>query len=329
MTKKRIIFVVKLLVMIVVFVYVGIKLKEAWQSIDEKKISIDWRFAPIAVVALIGNMLTSALVWRWLASKMGHRGHTLGLIAAYTFSQMGKYVPGKVALLLMRIERAARYGMPKRTVTLSTLLENMIFMISGGLTGMVAIAHVAGELRPAMQALVWPVTLAMVIILTTACHPRVFYGLVNRVLVKMKRVPVTKEDQLSSSTLTRALLGFLPCWIFGGIAMWATTCCLHPTNIANVGWFAGAYALSVIIGMASLFPGGIGVREVVLGAAITLQLTPVMGHDKAAILALVAVALQRFYQVIVEVALGLGGMAVTSFAKPVAEGEEIRMTKFE
>jgi hypothetical protein len=263
-------------------------------------------------------MLTSACVWRWLAHKMGDRCRTIPLLASYTYSQMGKYFIGKVVLLLMRIERTQRFGMDPAVCTLSTLLENALYMISGALVGMMAIVRITGEVKAQYRPLLWPVTLALVVLLITACAPPVFYGIVNRLLRKMKRPEVERRDRLSAATLALAVLAFIPCWLFGGLAMWGSCQCVHLVPPADCWWFAGAYALSVIIGMASLLPGGAFIREAVLGAAAALQFSALPGitHADAVLLGSAVAILQRIFQLIVEMLLGAIGMAITTRTSP-------------
>jgi uncharacterized membrane protein YbhN (UPF0104 family) len=323
MNKKRLIFWLKLVILLAVLGFVGRFVYHAWHDISEKagqaKIpltwqSVEWRYSILAVFAFCGVMLTSGLTWRWLAARMGDRTPALRAMGAYTFSQMGKYVPGKIALLLMRIDRAGRFGMSTGICTLSTLLENALYMISGGLVGMVAIAHIADALpadKQQFRAWIWPATIAAVIVLASACHPTVFYTLVNSLLKRTKRPPVPEAERLKMGTLLLGVLAFVPCWICGGVALWATASCLHPLPIVDCAWFIGAFSLSVIIGMASLLPGGTGIREVVLGTAVGLQFSTVMDHDHAVILGTLVAVLQRVYQVVAEAGLGIAGAILT------------------
>jgi uncharacterized membrane protein YbhN (UPF0104 family) len=147
-----------------------------------------------------------------------------------------------------------------------------------------------------------------------ACSPPIFYGIVNRLLRKMKKPEVPPDQRLSASILAVAVIAFVPCWIFGGLALWGSVRCVSPNPLPLPGcwWFAGAYALSVIIGMASLLPGGTGIREVALGAAAAFQLAALgIPHDQAVILGTAAAILQRIFQVLVEVTLGLAGLVLT------------------
>lgn len=363
--KKRVVLILKIAVMLVVVAGIIWQVRKAWKEVGGAHVSIDWRWGAVAVAGFCGSMLTSALVWRWLASRMGRPAAaqeiagtsagpappapgskagreeggeaewrdglpTLPLLGAYTFSQMGKYFPGKVALLLMRIERVNRFGMRASVCTLSTLLENALYMISGGLVGMVAILQVAGELREQgritaqQQGMMWVGVIGAVGVLCAAVFPRVFYGVVNRVMRKMGKAQVPRDRQLSLGVLVLAVVGFMPCWLFGGLAMWASVKCVHGVAVGASLWFAGAYALSVIIGMASLLPGGLVVREAILGAAVTMELAGMgMGRSRAVVLAAVAVGLQRVFQIAVEVGLGVIGMGVSATARPNRAGRNL------
>ncbi len=150
---KKAILILKMVAMLVVAAILAWQFYKAWHALAAMpKLVIDWRWGGIAILGFSASMLTSAIVWRLLAWNMGNRSPTLPLLAAYTFSQMGKYIPGKVGLLLMRIERAGRFGMSAQTCTLSTLLENALYMISGALVGLLAIVRIVAILDPGKPA---------------------------------------------------------------------------------------------------------------------------------------------------------------------------------
>jgi glycosyltransferase 2 family protein len=322
MTKKRIIFLVKLVVFLALAVIIGWKLHAAWVDVGKKHIAIHWAWGLVALAGFTGSMLTSALVWRFLTLKMGDTSPTLPLLSSYTYSQMGKYIPGKVVLLLMRVERTARFGMSPSVATLSTLLENALYMISGGLVGMSAIVFITNGIDNSQtRTLLWPVTIFALLVMITACSPPVFYGLVNRVLRRMQKPEIPPKRRLSAPALALAVIAFFPCWICGGLALWGSVQCVspNPVPILDCWWFAGAYALSVIIGMASFLPGGAGIREAALGAAAVLQFTALgIPHNQAVLLATVVAILQRLFQLIVEMLLGISGLLLSRKPPPSA-----------
>jgi uncharacterized membrane protein YbhN (UPF0104 family) len=245
------------------------------------------------------------------------------MVGAYCFSQMGKYIPGKIALLLMRIERAGRFGMTAGTCTLSTLQENALYIISGAFTGMLAMTHISDALPPKfhlVRAAIWPASIGVIAILGAACHPRVFYGLVGALLKKMKKPSIAPEQKLGEVTLLLGVLAFVPCWAFGGFALWASTCTLHVVPIGDCFWFIGAFSLSVIIGMISFLPGGTGIREAVLGIAVMLQLSRSgMDHDQAVLIGALVAVVQRVCQIAAELLVGIAGAVLTRRSAATAE----------
>lgn len=321
---KRLLFYLKLLILLGVISGVAYAFYKSWKQVHDLQFSIDWRWGGIGLLGFAGSMLTSATIWRRLARRMGDRSPTLPLLASYTYSQMGKYIPGKVVLLFMRIQRAGRFGMNPAVCTLSTLLENALYMISGAIVGTLAIARIAGELPEKFQPFIWPATITIILLLSAGCYPPIFYNLVNRLLRKMKKPEVPASERLGIATLALAVLGFVPCWCFGGLALWGSVRCIdlsalgiQPVPLADSWWFAGAYSLSVIIGMASLLPGGTGIRDAALGAAAALQLVAQgVDHHQAILMGGAVAVLQRVFQLIVEVLLGLLGMLLTAKAKP-------------
>ncbi len=312
---KRLILALKIAVMAAVVAFLAWEFNKAWRKVATHHVAIDWRFGGLAILGFSGSMLTSALVWRWLAWKMKDRSPTLPLLGAYTFSQLGKYIPGKVGLLLMRVERAGRFGMMPGVCTLSTILENALYMVSGGLVGMLAILRVTQDLPSHQRILIWAGVILAILLLAVACHPKVFYGLVNRLLRRMKKPEIPASRQLKARFLALAVIGFIPCWGFGGLALWAAARCVYPMPLIGSEWLASAYALSVIMGMASLMPGGLVIRDGVLGAAVLFQLAPLIPHEQAVVFSTVAAALQRVFQIIAELLLGAMGGVLTGVAR--------------
>ncbi len=301
MTKKTGVFILKLLVMIAVFTFVGIKLAETWHTVGQHPVHIDWRFCLIIPLTFIGIMATNSLTWLWLARRMGDRSPILPLLGAYTFSQMGKYAPGKVLLVLMRIERTHRAGMSRETCLLSTLLENAMYTLSGGLAGSTALVLAARN---------HPLYLVGCGILMAGLlglfHPRFFFWIINTALRSLGKAGIPPNRRFKPSHMIYAVLMFLPCWFFGGIALWAAVRCVHDVNILHTAELIGVFALSVSLGMFSLLPGGLGVRE----AVQALFIAPLVGGSPE--LVMVVVALPRVFQILVELTLALTGGLINS-----------------
>ncbi len=298
--KKTVILTVKIVVMVAVLGFVAWKLRKTWTDLRTHPLHLNPWYLIVALLAYLCVQLTNALTWRWIAWRMGDRTRTVPLLGAYTFSQLGKYVPGKVLLVLLRAERATRLGMARETCLLSTLLENAMYTLSAGLVGSVALVFVARD-----HPLYLVLCVALVAVLLALFHPRVFYPILNKILATFKRSAMKPANCLPERDLAGAVLLFFPSWFFGGIVLWATVHSMHAISPAEFPKLCGAFALSICLGMFSLLPGGLGVREGVQA----LFLAPLL-HN-AVDLVVVAVALPRLMQMSLELILaGLGLLVV-------------------
>jgi len=100
-------------------------------------------------------------------------------------------------------------------------------------------------------------------VLLVLLHPRIFYGLTNRLLRKIGK------PQIVTRLSGRALIGLVAWAVLGllwqSFALWLITS--GPLGLKLAWWWmvAGAYCLAWCAGFLAIFsPGGIGVREFVL-----------------------------------------------------------------
>ncbi len=300
MTKKTGVFILKLIVMVAVFAFVGIKLEQTWHTVGQHPVHIDWRYCAIIPLAFVGIMTTNALTWLWLARRMGDRSPVLPLLGAYTFSQMGKYAPGKVLLVLMRLERTHRAGMARETCLLSTLLENAMYTLSGGLVGSTALV-VAARNHP-LYLLGCGLIMASLLGLF---YPPFFFWIINTALRSMGKAAIPPSRRFKLKHMIYAVVMFLPTWLWGGVGLWMAVSCVHHVSILHTFELIGVFALSVSLGMFSLLPGGLGVRE----AVQALFIAPLVGSPE---LVVVVVALPRVCQILVELTLAIIGGIVNS-----------------
>lgn len=280
--------------------FVFLKLHRAWQNVGSYSIHLDWRFIALIPLCFVGIMATNALTWLWLTRRMGDNCRTVPLLGAYVYSQLGKYAPGKVFLVLIRLGRTHRAGMTREICLLSTLLENAMYTLSGGLVGAVTLL-VAARDHPLYLAM----CAALIALLLGFFHPRVFFSVINLALKSMKRGPIPPDRRFRLRDMIGAVIRFLPCWIFGGIAMWASVRAMHPIGMMEMFKLTGVFALSVSLGMFSLLPSGLGVRDGVQ----MLFLGPLLGIPQ---LVVVAVAMLRVVQILVELSLAVTGGIVNS-----------------
>jgi uncharacterized membrane protein YbhN (UPF0104 family) len=131
-------------------------------------------------------------------------------------------------------------------------------------------------------------------------HPRVFVRMINAILRRLGKTPLTIEP-----TALRFMLPVFASfgqWLFAGVGLWMMTRSLTDVSPAMIPLFISVAALAMTVSYLALFsPGGLGVREWLY----LVTLGPVVG-EKAA---LVIVAM-RIVQTVIELSLAGIGVAL-------------------
>src|SRR6185436_9096492 len=106
------------------------------------------------------------------------------------------------------------------------------------------------------------VAMALVPLLAILLHPKIFYGIGNRILARLGKPAITKR--LRGKKLTALLLWAVIGLLWQSLALWLLVA--QPLDLPPQKWWvvAGAYCLAWIAGFLAFWaPGGLAVREIV------------------------------------------------------------------
>ncbi len=227
---------------------------------------------------------------------------TLGI---WALSRLGKYLPGKIFLLLGRVYFYAEANKSKASTTLCFLLETYLNLIAMGVVFLIALTI---QPLPLLEPYRWWVPV-LVAFSAFTLHPRILNG-VSKLLVKWRvvgeRVAFTQRDVGS------ALACYLLAWVMFGTGLHFVSS-LYLPSIAPLSsvYLAGSLAVGGMLGLLAFFaPAGIGVREAVF-IFMASQLIP--QHE-----ALVLAFLARLWMVMVEVTLALTAYLTRRWWSPIA-----------
>jgi uncharacterized membrane protein YbhN (UPF0104 family) len=190
-------------------------------------------------------------------------------LRAYFVSQFGKYIPGKVAVIVIRV---AMLGSPgtRLAVGVTATYETLTSMAAGALVGVLLLPYL-GVLPPEVSA-------NTVLLFGFAALP-VALVLLNRLAVRVaarsRRPDAPPLPSPSPWLLAQGLLHGALGWCLLGVSLGLVIRAVAPQPPA---WDVPAYlgelaavSLSYVLGFVVLVaPGGLGVREYML----TLTLTP-------------------------------------------------------
>jgi glycosyltransferase 2 family protein len=261
---------------------VGRHVARTWRDLREHGETLRVEPAWIALAVLLylaGLSACGAFFARVLRAGPTPIG-TLPALRAYLISHLGKYVPGKAMVVLMRVGLVTPYGARPATAALATLYETLDMMAAGGL-----VAAIGFALPPSQwwaSALGAGMGLGLLLVVDPLVFPR---------LSRLMTLPFPGVGPEALPRVTRRLMGEGLLWSSAGWALLGLSLVAVVRAISDgegvplVVWPAliGGVALATVAGFAvAVLPGGLGVREGVLMTA----LTPSLGADRAVIAAL-------------------------------------------
>jgi glycosyltransferase 2 family protein len=212
-------------------------------------------------------------------------------VRAYLISHLGKYVPGKALVVVMRAGLSVPYGARPATAAFATFYETLVMMAAGGLFAAVAFGWDTvlpivlplgiGAVRIPLALL----GLGMGIAFLVVVEPRVFPRLASLGRLPFRGVGADALPRVTWRLLGAGLLWSTLGWTLLGLSQVAVLGMLGPSRMLQTNWPAvvASVALATVAGfVVPLAPGGLGVREWVLWTSLSASID----RDRAVVAAL-------------------------------------------
>jgi len=184
-------------------------------------------------------------------------------IASSGLSTFGKYMPGKVWVILGRAEYLAnKYQLPRKDLSSFSLNTQFISLWTGMLLGAVGMITIKGF------DIYGSSVLGLFILLSLIIYTSIFHNVAKFIVYKITKKQIT-IPKLSFMAVVKVLPLFLLNWGLWCLSFYLLAAGLLNHEVTfNVAWgFALAGSLGVL---AVIAPGGLGVREGVLTGYLTL-----------------------------------------------------------
>ncbi len=258
---------------------------------------VDFRLLAVAGVIYLAGMVPSWLFWHRTLWAMGQRPGLLETLRAFYIGHLGKYVPGKALVVVLRTGLVRSERVNTTVAATSIFVETLTFMAVG--------ASLSAGLLLLLTDQWGLILLAVGLLLFSAVPtaPPVFRRLVRIMGVRRADPQIdTAIDGLGWRLLGGGWLTVSVGWMLFGLSLWATLRAVPPGVLLDADlaspWghlplLTACVGLAMVAGFLSLIPGGLGVRELVL---IPL-LAPVYGESGA----MVAAVLLRLVWLVAEV----------------------------
>jgi glycosyltransferase 2 family protein len=202
-------------------------------------------------------------------------------LRAYLISQLGKYVPGKAMVVVMRVGLSSPYGARPATAAIATFYETLVMMAAGAVVA--ALGFTAARPAPWKWKLV-VLSAGLALAFLVVVDPIVFPRASRLVTSPIPGVGPEAEPRFTRRLLGAGLLWSLACWVLLGLSQVAVIRAVDPGGVRPGLWpvVAASVALATVGGfVVAVLPGGLGVREGLLMAT----LGRVLGSAETAVIA--------------------------------------------
>ena len=237
------------------------------------------------------------MFWHQSLRALGQELPLLHVIRAYYIGHLGKHVPGKAMVVVIRAGLVRRPGVDGPLVVASVFLETLTMMSVGA---RIAGGIVAVWLRGNPSIAYLAALLAVVAGLPTL--PPIFRRLVRLAGLRWMTPSVREKlDRLDWPTMAVGWLLNTIGWAVLGLSYWAV---LEGLELASDGLggrfyvYVASVSFATVSGFVSMVPGGLAVREGALTKLTTLMIPSIGGG-----MALVSTILLRFVWFVSELAI--------------------------
>jgi hypothetical protein len=290
-------------VALVVLWAVGQHVVRTYRDLRDRSESLHFEPKWLAVAALLylaGLLAYATFYERILRCSTAPVG-LLPAWRAYVVSHLGKYVPGKAMVVVLRSGMVVPYGGRASTAAVATFYETLVMMAAGGLVAAVGFAGATGadmaelavpgigRVNLSVYRVAGISALVLACAFLAAVLPPVFVRVAGLVTLPIPGVGRDALPRITGPLLAQGLFWSSGGWILLGLSQILVIRSFDPAGADKLGALGlapvviGSVALATVAGfVVAVLPGGLGVREGVLMSA----LAPALGSDHAVVAAL-------------------------------------------
>jgi len=270
--------IVKTGIACVILYFLGKIFYENWSELLKYDFSVNLTNMAFAWFCRLGHIFLMAFAWHLITKKMKMNLTYSQNISKWFYSNLGKYLPGKVWLLVGRAYLYQKENISKKMIAAAFSLEVACGVIASGIVIIVSIV-VCGlfEFRSQLYLILLLVAAGLIFL-----HPKIFAGTLNWFLVKLKRATINVRFKYID--LLEIILVYIISWVLLGVGFYFLTNSIISIEPDNIVFMTGALAFSGIIGMLAFFvPAGLGIQE----GALVILLSRIMPGSIAVLISIV------------------------------------------
>jgi hypothetical protein len=265
--RKALLVGVQLLFALAVAWFAGRAIQRQWTAIEAANLTVapGWSWVILSATIVLATYLLLIGVWIFHLRDWGHRVAFLPAARMWFVSNLGRYIPGKIWGLGTLAVMAERRDIPAVAAIGSSILVMLIGIASGLtvilVTGAGVVDAVLREQGITVPRGAVPLTVAFAIAWLAAA-PIVLPGLAAVAGRLTRRPPVLPRLPAASVWTIAAASGLS--WLLYGLAFQLFAVGILGRNAGGPAAYIAVYTASYLVGLLSLIPGGLVVREAAL-----------------------------------------------------------------
>jgi uncharacterized membrane protein YbhN (UPF0104 family) len=286
---------------VLVIWFVRRSLVEAWNQLGQHPWQLSAGWLGVAAVLYVSALFLCGVFWYRALRALGQDVRFLEAMRAYYVGHLGKYVPGKAMVVILRAALVKSHRVDTGIAAATVFLETLTWMAVGS---SLAAAYLAVHLRQEHVYLVGAIGLMLLAGLPTC--PPVFVRLARWAGVgRSNPLTLASLQKLGYRTIALGWLLMGAGWGLMGLSLWATLRAMAVPMVSpasDIPLCAASAALATVAGFVVLFiPAGLGVRE----AALAILLTPYLADSTPdpELVAWVSAAVFRMVSMVSELAI--------------------------
>ena len=250
----------------------------------------DWTVHPLWLLGsgglYLAGLFPCAVFWYFVLRALRQEPAAGAAIRAYYIGHLGKYVPGKALVVVLRTWLIRGPRVETAAAVVSVLVETLTMMAVGSFWA----ATILMVVFPGQYLLI-VLAAALMVLAGVPTVPPILRRLLKRVPERWTggSGPIAAE-RLSWPLMAGGWLGISLGWALLGLSLWAALRALDCDGLQPVGdlpLLTATVSLAMVVGFLSGIPGGVMVREGILWTLLAQHLSPVMAVAAAVLLRLV------------------------------------------
>lgn len=259
--------------------FVGKTLISHMSQIHWRELKLLTRFVFLSVLFEIGTRFLTGISYNLLLKFAGTPLPLKISISVSWISLLGKYLPGKIALVASSIYLLKRYKVPSAVAGIVPVLFTLITII---VALALSIPLLFSHKSQVIVKMNYNVIVVLVLVIFLLFNLKYFFSILNSIF---RRFGILETDINFSFLQVVACFGLICLqFLFAGISTWMVSRSVCPVDLSILPRIISITAFSGVMGLLAFFsPAGIGVRD----GIYFITLGRMIGYENASLIVII------------------------------------------